>query len=94
MRRLSTAFAAPAFISSAMPRLLRFIMAKGADSPSVKGPLLRMLSPSGSRSTLITSAPMSASNCPQVGAAMTWLISITRVPQSRPLSSSPTITPP
>ena len=75
-----------------MPRLLRFIIMKAADSPSIVGGIERRLSsPSGMRSTLTTSAPMSASMSVQVGPAMTWVRSITFRPSSGPISTSPAL---
>ena len=54
-----------------MPRLLRFIAMKEADSPFTEGRSMRRVSsPPGTRSTLITSAPRSASIIPHVGPAM------------------------
>ena len=44
-----------------MLRLLRFQSMNGALSPSMKGGVRRITSPSPVRSTLITSAPWSAS---------------------------------
>src|SRR5437899_2263686 len=68
-----------------MPRLLRFIIRKAAaSSPIVGGTERRVSSPPGIFSTLITSAPMSASIRPQVGPAMTWHNSMTLRPASGP----------
>ena len=56
-----------------MPRLLRFRIMNDADSPFTDGRSMRRVSsPPGSVSTLITSAPRSASIMPQVGPAMIW----------------------
>src|SRR3546814_671314 len=82
--RRSAARPSALFVFTARPRLLRFIIAKAAESPSTALPKRRVSSPPGTRSTLITSAPMSARSCPQVGAAMMWLISTTFRPCSRP----------
>src|SRR2546423_5808742 len=69
-----------------MPRLLRFIAMKAADSPATEGRLIvRVSSPPGSFSTLITSAPMSASSMPQVGPAMICASSTTLMPVRGPL---------
>ena len=69
-----------------MPRLLRFIAMKEADSPLTEGrSILRVSSPPGTRSTLITSAPRSASIRPQVGPAMICASSKTFTPASGPL---------
>ena len=68
-----------------MPRLLRFIIMKAADSPSMSGGRKRRASsPPGIFSTLTTSAPMSASMTPQAGPAMICANSITRRPVSGP----------
>ena len=68
-----------------MPRLLRFIIMKAADSPSMSGGRKRReSSPPGTFSTLMTSAPMSASISPQVGPAMMWASSMTLKPDSGP----------
>src|SRR5690606_7339201 len=48
----------------------------------------RVSSPPSSFSTLMTSAPMSASISPQTGPAITWLRSITRMPLSGPERSA------
>ena len=72
-----------------MPRLLRFIIMNAAASPSIVGGTERRVSsPSGIFSTLITSAPMSASISVQVGPAMTWVRSITFRPSSGPIGAS------
>ena len=69
-----------------MPRLLRFIAMKEADSPWTEGrSILRVSSPPGTRSTLITSAPRSASIMPQVGPAMICASSNTFTPASGPV---------
>ena len=53
------------------PRLLRFIIMKAAASPLISGGRLRRVSsPPLIFSTLMTSAPISASISPQVGPAM------------------------
>src|ERR1051326_8941595 len=84
-RRRRTAAPSGCFRSRAMPRLLRFIMRKAADwSPMLGGTMRRVSSPSGMRSTLMTSAPMSASMSPQTGPAMMWASSITLTPASGP----------
>ena len=59
--------------STARPRLLRFIIMKAADWPSIEGVrICRLVSPISVFSTLITSAPMSASIRPHTGPAITW----------------------
>ena len=65
-----------------MPRLLRFIIMKAALSPSMSGGANpRAASPSGTRSTLMTSAPMSQSNAiALVEFGSTKAIDVTRVP--------------
>jgi hypothetical protein len=92
MRRRST-FAPPGVLrSSAMPRLLRFIIRNEAASlPTLGGIECRVSSPSGSFSILITSAPMSASMSVQVGPAITWVRSTTFSPASGPMVTRPTI---
>src|SRR5688572_33491379 len=68
-----------------MPRLLRFITRNGAEAPLILGPPKpRVSSPPGSFSTLITSAPKSASIIPAVGPAMICASSSTRMPASGP----------
>src|SRR5688572_13514270 len=72
-----------------MPRLLRLSIMKAADSPLIDGSEYeRVSSPPGSFSTLITSAPMSASSMPHVGPAMIWASSITLMPFSGPTASA------
>ncbi len=86
MIRRSAAFAAGCFKSSAMPRLLRFIIMNALDSPLTSGGVKRRVSsPSGTRSTLITSAPMSASSMPAVGPDMMCASSMTLSPESGPI---------
>ena len=69
-----------------MPRLLRLSIMNAADSPLIAGrEYERVSSPPGSFSTLITSAPMSASSMPHVGPAMIWASSTTRIPERGPL---------
>ena len=64
-----------------MPRLLRFSIMKAADSPSMSGGRKRReSSPPGTFSTLMTSAPMSASIRPHTGPAMMWASSMTVIP--------------
>src|SRR5918992_3761501 len=88
--RFSASLAAGAFRLSAMPRLLRFIAMNAADSPATEGRLIaRVSSPPGTRSTLTTSAPRSASIMPQVGPAMICASSRTFTPASGPLIRSP-----
>src|ERR1041385_3810630 len=71
--------------STTIPRLLRFIIRKAAvSSPILGGIMWRESSPSGFFSTLITSAPMSASISVQVGPAITWVRSMTLSPASGP----------
>ena len=68
-----------------MPRLPRFIIMNGAETPFTRGSRYpRASSPPGSFSTLITSAPRSASMMPQVGPAMICASSSTRMPASGP----------
>src|SRR3546814_4613115 len=76
-----------------MPRLLRFIIIKVADPPSMSGGSIRRVPSPASFSTLITSAPMSASMRPQTGPAMMCASSTTRQPCSGPLASAPTSAP-
>ena len=72
-----------------MPRLLRFIAMKAADSPAIEGRfMVRVSSPPGTRSTLITSAPRSASSMPQVGPAMICASSSTFTPASGPCDAT------
>src|SRR5689334_8990008 len=88
MIRGSAAFAAGCLRSSAMPRLLRFIIMNALDSPLTSGGVKRRVSsPSGTRSTLITSAPMSASSMPAVGPDMMCATSMTLSPESGPMAS-------
>ena len=71
--------------SNATPRLLRLSIMNAADSPSKSGGRKpRVASPSVTGSTLITSAPMSASIRPHVGPAMMCANSTTRRPVSGP----------
>ncbi len=71
-----------------MPRLLRFIIMNALDSPLTSGGVKRRVSsPSGKRSTLITSAPMSASSMPAVGPDMMCATSMTLSPASGPIFS-------
>src|SRR5215470_12883175 len=65
-----------------MPRLLRLIAMNGADSPLIVGGTIRRESSPCGFSTLITSAPISASKSPQNGPDITWVISSTRIPSS------------
>ena len=51
-------------------------------------PQLRIGSPWPGGSTLMTSAPMSPSNCPQKGPAINWPSSITRISLSAPVFST------
>src|SRR5690606_21007569 len=75
------------FRSSAMARLLRLSIRKGAETPLIRGSRYwRESSPPLIFSTLITSAPMSASIMPQVGPAMICASSMTRIPASAPLA--------
>src|SRR6267142_2413984 len=87
----ASASAAPLFFtSSTSERLLRFTVANVGESPATP-PMWRRMSPGGG-STLITSAPWSASTRVASGPAITWLKSITRNPSSAPgmvASSSP-----
>src|SRR3984957_18480436 len=70
----------------AMPRLLRFTIMNDADSPPSRiGAKRRQSSPPGSFSTLMTSAPISASIMPQIGPDMMCASSMTRMPLSGPL---------
>jgi hypothetical protein len=69
----------------ATPRLFRFITTYGADTllpGPTNGPQFRTPSPVGARSTLITSAPISASSTPVAGLATTCESSTTRSPAS------------
>ena len=73
--------------SMAMPRLLRFIIRNAADSsPILGGAVWRVSSPCGTFSTLITSAPMSASMSVHVGPAMTCVRSTTFSPANGPMA--------
>ena len=68
-----------------MPRLLRLRIMNGAETPLTRGSrYVRESSPPGSFSTLMTSAPMSASIIPAVGPAMICASSSTRKPASGP----------
>ena len=72
-----------------MPRLLRFIIRNAAvSSPSFGGIMWRLSSPLGVFSTLMTSAPISASISEQVGPAMTCVKSITFKPVNGPIGQS------
>src|SRR5262245_6492195 len=83
--RFKASCAAGSFRLSAMPRLLRLTAMKAADSPFTAGRFMRRVSsPPGTRSTLITSAPRSASSMPQVGPAMICANSRTLTPASGP----------
>ena len=69
-----------------MPRLLRFIIRNdAASSPIFGGTVLRVSSPFGVFSILMTSAPMSASMSVQVGPAITCVRSTTFNPVSGPI---------
>src|SRR3546814_6758926 len=57
---------------------------KAADSPAMSGGSMRRVSSPASFSTLITSAPMSASMRPQTGPAMMCASSTTRQPARGP----------
>src|SRR5208282_746693 len=73
----------------AIPRLLRFIIMKAADSPSISGGTIRRVSsPPGMRSTFTTLAPRSTSISPQTGPAITWASSRTLRSRSGPASSA------
>ncbi len=65
-----------------MDRLLRFTARKPALSPSMNGAAFRVKSPPFGFSTLMTSAPRSASSIPQNGPAMKFVSSRTRIPSS------------
>ena len=65
-----------------MSRLLRLMTRKAADSPSLWGGHVRDSSPLPVSSTLMTSAPRSASSMPQKGPASTRERSSTRIPSS------------
>ncbi len=70
--------------SSTMLRLLRFRLSVYSVSPPRRvSPVLRMLSPSGG-STLMISAPMSPSSMVHSGPAIIWVRSSTRMPCSGP----------
>src|SRR6266511_2757917 len=75
----STASSSARLRSSEIPTLLRFTSRKYVLAPSTNGPNVRASSPRGG-STLITSAPRSASNMPQNGPARTLPSSSTRTP--------------
>ena len=69
------------FKFNAIPFLFLFIIIKAADSPLISGGKKFLVSsPPGVFSTLITSAPRSANNSPQVGPAIICAISSTRMP--------------
>src|SRR6056300_233720 len=71
------------FKSSAIPRLFRFIIKNAADSSPTCGGTMRLeSSPPSIFSTLMTSAPISASIMPQSGPAIMCASSITRMPDS------------
>src|SRR4051812_40152399 len=72
------------FRSSVTERLLRFHTMNGAPSPLTKGGMRRASSPPSGFSTLMTSAPMSASCMAQNGPDKWPLRSITRSPASAP----------
>src|SRR5258708_1063045 len=73
-----------------MPRLLRFMIRNAADSPEIVGGTIRRASsPPGNFSTLMTSAPISASSIEHAGPAMTCDRSITFRPASGPFSFCP-----
>ena len=73
----------------ATPRLLRFIIMNAADSPSISGGRVRRVSsPPGTFSTLMTSAPMSASINPHTGPAMMCANSMTFKPARGPTSAA------
>src|SRR5215211_4229566 len=79
--RLNTARALSWFKSRTMPCLPR-LTALNAGLSSPRAPaMLRVESPSGG-STLMTRAPMSASNIAQYGPAITWVASRTTMPSS------------
>src|SRR5262245_47259384 len=80
-RRISSAPSA-ALRSTAMPRLLRLLTRKPADSPSLWGGQVRDSSPASVSSTLMTSAPMSPRRAAQNGPARTRERSSTRMPSS------------
>ena len=67
--------------SSTTPRLPRFTALKAWLSPLLAPAMARVESPAGG-STLITWAPMSASNIAQYGPAITWVASTTTMPSS------------
>src|SRR6188472_3608611 len=86
MRRRSTFVPPGVFRSRTIPRLLRFIIRNEADSsPTLGGTDLRVSSPSGVFSILMTSAPMSASMSVQVGPAITCVRSTTFSPVNGPV---------
>src|SRR5512143_4199991 len=78
--RLTTSTASGVFRSRAMPRLFRLKSRYAAASPSLWGGQVRDSSPGPVSSTLMTSAPRSASSAPHQGPAMTRERSITRMP--------------
>ena len=78
--RLTTSTASGVFRSSAMPRLFRLKSRYAAASPSLWGGQVRDSSPGPVSSTLMTSAPRSASSAPHQGPAMTRERSMTRMP--------------
>src|SRR5258705_2131676 len=80
--RLTTSTASGCLRSSAMPRLFRLKSRYAAASPSLWGGQVRDSSPGPVSSTLMTSAPRSASSAPHQGPAMTRERSITRMPSS------------
>src|SRR2546422_7261277 len=81
-RVVSTSTPSADLRSSVMSRLLRLMTRYAADSPSLWGGHVRDSSPEPRSSTLITSAPRSASSMPQKGPARTREQSMTRTPSS------------
>src|SRR5690606_1027747 len=67
-----------------MPCLPRLTALNAALSPLLAPAIVRVVSPAGG-STLMTRAPMSASNIAQYGPAITWLASRTTMPSSNVL---------
>src|SRR3989338_1704072 len=80
-RRVNVSIACGLVRSRTMPSLPRLTALNAGLSPLRAPAIDRVESPAGG-STLITRAPMSASNIAQYGPAMTWVASRTTMPSS------------